>query len=122
MGANLLRVLLQGEEDDEDDDYASLLAIASLEEEEHANKGQSSHRRGSIPGHAIIQRYRVEDDDHIDFNYDVADETPTVSVSHEHTPELHEFIQNHHRIRDRQTHSQLQSDLVEHLWQQHGGV
>ncbi|KAI9165883.1 hypothetical protein LWI28_022268 [Acer negundo] len=60
MAANLLRTLLQQEEDDDDDDYASLLAIAALEEEQHANKGQSSHRRGSIPDHVIIQRYRVQ--------------------------------------------------------------
>ena len=62
------------------------------------------------------------DDDHIHLNYDVADDTLAISMSHEHTPELHEFIQNHHRIRDRQTHSKLQLDLVEYLWQQHGGI
>ncbi|KAK3222188.1 hypothetical protein Dsin_009213 [Dipteronia sinensis] len=62
MAANLLRALLQEEEDDDDDDddYASLLAIATLEEEQHLNKGQSTHRRGSILGHAVIQRYRVQ--------------------------------------------------------------
>ena len=55
-----------------------------------------------------------------DFNYDVIDENQHVHVSHERTSELYEFIQTHHQIRDRQTHSQLQADLVEHLWQKHG--
>lgn len=30
-----------------------------------------------------------------------------------------EIVGNHHRIKDREIHSQLQSDLVEHLWQIH---
>ena len=55
-----------------------------------------------------------------DFNYDVIDENQYVHVSHERTSELYEFIQTHRQIRDRQTHSQLQADLVEHLWQKHG--
>ncbi|KAK4847971.1 hypothetical protein QYF36_007696 [Acer negundo] len=69
MAANLLCVLLQEEEDDEDGDYASLLAITALEEGEHTNKGQSSHRRGSIPGHAIIQRYRVQGHERLYHDY-----------------------------------------------------
>ncbi|KAK3182742.1 hypothetical protein Dsin_030028 [Dipteronia sinensis] len=56
----------------------------------------------------------------LDFNYDVIKQNQHVSVSHECTPELYEFIQTHHQIRDRQTHSQLQADLVELLWQKHG--
>uniref|UniRef100_A0A2N9GTA0 DDE Tnp4 domain-containing protein n=1 Tax=Fagus sylvatica TaxID=28930 RepID=A0A2N9GTA0_FAGSY len=43
--------------------------------------------------------------------------TPT---SRELTIEVQNFIQSHIRIRDRETHSQLQADLVEHLWQLHG--
>jgi hypothetical protein len=54
------------------------------------------------------------------FDYDQINETPLEPPSHEHTVEFLDFIQNHHRIRDRETHSQLQSDLVEHLWQIHG--
>ena len=50
-----------------------------------------------------------------DFNYGVIDENQHVHVSHEHTSELYEFIRTHHQIRDMQTHSQLQEDLVEHL-------
>ncbi|RWR72100.1 putative nuclease HARBI1 [Cinnamomum micranthum f. kanehirae] len=32
------------------------------------------------------------------------------------TTQSMDFIQNHLRIRDKRTHSQLQADLVEHLW------
>mgnify|MGYP003703480791 FL=1 len=54
-----------------------------------------------------------------DFNYDQIDDSPHVTVLQERTTKLVEFIQCHHNIRDRQTHSHLQSDLVEHLWQLH---
>ena len=43
-----------------------------------------------------------------------------ISVSHGEIPELHDFLQTHNRIRDRATSSQLQEDLVEHLWEQYG--
>ena len=39
-----------------------------------------------------------------------------LAVSCDHTVEFQDFIQNHLRIRDKRTHSQLQADLVEHLW------
>ncbi|KAK3187675.1 hypothetical protein Dsin_027236 [Dipteronia sinensis] len=46
--------------DDDYDDEFQLLAIAVIEEEEEmANEGQTSGRRGSIPGHDVIQRDRV---------------------------------------------------------------
>lgn len=53
----------------------------------------------------------------VDINYDLLDHIPPVQVSHETTTELREFIQRHHRIRDRGVHSQLQTDLIEHQWQ-----
>lgn len=40
---------------------------------------------------------------------------PIAKTSHEHSSSILEFFQNHHHIRDRQTHSKLQ-DLVEYLW------
>ena len=55
-----------------------------------------------------------------DFNYERMGD-PMVP-SHEHTSEFLEFMQGHHAIRNRQTHNQFQDDLVEHLWQQHGGM
>ncbi|XP_004293133.1 PREDICTED: uncharacterized protein LOC101306305 [Fragaria vesca subsp. vesca] len=45
---------------------------------------------------------------------------PIPSVSREPTSSFMEFLANHDRIRDRQTHSQLQKDLIEHLWKLHG--
>ena len=37
-------------------------------------------------------------------------------LSHHRTPQLIEFIQRHQSIRDRGSHSKLQTDLVEHIW------
>ncbi|KAK6151075.1 hypothetical protein DH2020_016007 [Rehmannia glutinosa] len=72
----------------------------------------------------ILHNMIVEDERDardLDFNYDALDDAiPPVSVSHEHTTELMKFIQCHHRIRDRNIHSQLQTDLIEHIWQIHG--
>ncbi|KAL7224560.1 hypothetical protein ACSBR1_025929 [Camellia fascicularis] len=50
-------------------------------------------------------------------DYEQIDKIPHAQVSLEHTLDIMEFIQQHYCIRDRETHSQLQSDLVEHLWQ-----
>ena len=71
----------------------------------------------------ILHNMIVEDKQNvneIDFNYDVTEENPHLSVSQECTIKLFEFIQTHHRIRDKPTHSSLQANLVEHLWQIHG--
>ncbi|XP_028082412.1 uncharacterized protein LOC114283734 [Camellia sinensis] len=70
----------------------------------------------------IMHNMIVEDErdaNGIDFNYDTISESLPL-VSHERTPKLFEFIQNHRRIRDRGTHSKLKQDLVEHLWTLHG--
>ncbi|XP_028089579.1 uncharacterized protein LOC114289930 [Camellia sinensis] len=70
----------------------------------------------------IMHNMIVEDErdaNGLDFNYDTISES-FPPVSHERTPELFEFIQNHYRIRDRGTHSKLKQDLVEHLWTLHG--
>ncbi len=69
----------------------------------------------------ILHNMIVEDERHeegLDYNYD--DEGERLTPLHTPIVELHYFIQNHHNIRNRQTHSQLQEDLVEHLWQFHG--
>ena len=70
----------------------------------------------------ILHNMIVEDERHarkFDFNYEAFDATPNISVSNEHTTELMEFIQQHQCIRDRDIHSQLQHDLIEHIWQIH---
>ena len=57
-----------------------------------------------------------------DFDYEqVPKNIPTI-VSHKPTEEFSQFtafIVTHEKIRNRETHSELQSDLVEHLWQQY---
>jgi hypothetical protein len=40
-------------------------------------------------------------------------------VSHTANQQLTDFTERHHHIRDRGTHFQLQSNLIEHLWQIH---
>jgi hypothetical protein len=68
----------------------------------------------------ILHNMIVEDERDLyfgadEFDYDQINDIPLEPPSHEHTVELMDFIQNHHRIKDRETHSQLQSDLIEHL-------
>ncbi|KAK2634213.1 hypothetical protein Ddye_029005 [Dipteronia dyeriana] len=46
-------------DDDSDDEFQLLAIIVIEEEEEMANEGQTSRRRGSILGHAVIQCDRV---------------------------------------------------------------
>ncbi|KAG8047006.1 hypothetical protein GUJ93_ZPchr0008g12161 [Zizania palustris] len=68
----------------------------------------------------IMHNMIIEDerDDDLDFNFDGVGDP--VIVSHEHTPDLDEFIDNYRKIKDKTMHTQLQDDLVEHLWQRHG--
>ncbi|XP_042962366.1 uncharacterized protein LOC122296628 [Carya illinoinensis] len=57
-----------------------------------------------------------------EFEYEQLPETYNDPVSTSPTPEFSEFIQRHHALRDRRIHSQLQTDLVEHLWQQYSAA
>ncbi|XP_035546169.1 uncharacterized protein LOC118348486 [Juglans regia] len=73
----------------------------------------------------ILHNMIVEDERHqylgVDqFIYESNDDTPHEPISRDNIPEFMEFIAQHHRIRDRGTHSQLQADLIEHLWNLHG--
>ncbi|XP_062218858.1 uncharacterized protein LOC133918803 [Phragmites australis] len=82
---------------------------------------------GQIMTACVIMHNMIIEDEREDFDYDHEPENfhydhegERVIIEDEHTPELSqfiEFIKNNHDIRDRQTHSQLQDDLVEHLWQ-----
>ncbi|XP_028052813.1 uncharacterized protein LOC114257248 [Camellia sinensis] len=67
----------------------------------------------------MISEDEPDDNGVKDFNYDQIDDSPHVTVSQERTIELMEFIQCHRNIKDRQTDSHLQLNLVEHLWQLH---
>ena len=65
----------------------------------------------------IMHNMIIEDEQdasQVDFTYDAIDESSNISISHEHTPELVQFMQTHYDIR-------IQLDLMEHLWQLHGG-
>jgi len=69
----------------------------------------------------IIHNMIVEDErdnGQRDYHYDQMGER--VRVSRTHAEELSVFIQMHQRIEDKANHSQLQDDLVEHLWQKFG--
>ena len=67
----------------------------------------------------IMHNMIVEDerDDEHDIIYEGVGEK--VNLSHEGTPELEEFIQNYKNIKDKEIHTQLQADIIEHLWQHH---
>ncbi|XP_038698026.1 uncharacterized protein LOC119995584 [Tripterygium wilfordii] len=72
----------------------------------------------------ILHNMIVEDErDHygINFNYDTIEGYTPPNISHSLIPETMEYVDTYYRIRNRQSHSQLQADLVEHLWQLHGG-
>ena len=64
----------------------------------------------------IMHNMVIEDEGDIGNNdFDGSDENPPVEVSHAYAPELEDFMQTHYQIRDSVTHSQLQSDLIEHV-------
>ena len=71
-------------------------------EDEHAE-------RIAANDHDTLARQYAEPEDPID----------DFIVSRSPTIQFQDFINNHLRIRDRETHSMLQADLVEHLWQLH---
>jgi hypothetical protein len=43
-----------------------------------------------------------------------------VAVPYNNNPEREAFVAAHHRLHDRNTHYQLQSDLIEHHWMRRG--
>ncbi|XP_038678744.1 putative nuclease HARBI1 [Tripterygium wilfordii] len=73
----------------------------------------------------VLHNMIVEDERHLhpqlDNNTyeDIEEGLPTPTVTHDRTPEFQDFIDRHIGIRSRDVHSQLQSDLVEHLWNIH---
>ncbi|CAK9145889.1 unnamed protein product [Ilex paraguariensis] len=62
----------------------------------------------------------IEDEGDIDNNdFGGSDANLPVEVSHAYTPEFEDFMQTYCQIKDSITNSQLQSDLIEHLWERH---
>ena len=71
----------------------------------------------------ILHNMIAEDErnaNELDFTYDTMDESPTAVVIPERSSELLQFINTQHCIRDKEIHSKLQADLVEHQWNMHG--
>ena len=69
----------------------------------------------------IMHNMVIKDERNIGNNdFAGSDENPPVEVSHAYTLELEDFMQTHYQIRGNVTRSQLQSDLIEHLWERHG--
>ena len=63
-----------------------------------------------------------DDNEVVDLDYEKNDgvDNPPLQVLREQSDEFLSYIERHGRIRDREIHFQLQSDLIEHLWQLQG--
>ncbi|XP_030964661.1 uncharacterized protein LOC115985911 [Quercus lobata] len=68
--------------------------------------------------HNIIVEDERDDNEVVDLDYEQNDgvDNPPLQVLHEQSDEFLSYIERHGRIRDREIHFQLQSDLIEHLW------
>ena len=76
-----------------------------------------------MKAYIILHNMIVEDErnaNELDFTYDTMDDSPTAVVIPERSSELLQFINTQHCIRDKEIHSKLQADLVEHQWNMHG--
>ncbi|XP_062186025.1 uncharacterized protein LOC133889569 [Phragmites australis] len=72
--------------------------------------------------HNMIVEDERDEDEQMQYEYAGQLVRPTPREVRNRTPELHDFLQAHNNIRNRETHSQLQEDLVEHLWQRHADM
>lgn len=72
--------------------------------------------------HNMIVEDERDEDEQMQYEYVGQLVRPTPREVRNRTPELHDFLQAHNNIRNRETHSQLQEDLVEHLWQRHADM
>ena len=63
-----------------------------------------------------------DDNVEVDLDYEQLDgvDNPPLQVLREQSDGFLSYIERHGRIRDREIHFQLQSDLIEHLWQLQG--
>ena len=70
--------MLQLIEEEKEDDYGILLGMAAIEGERLAIESRGPRRRGIVPGHAVIDRDRVEG--HNRLYQDYFAETPKYSL------------------------------------------
>ena len=68
-----------------------------------------------MKAYVIMHNMIIEDEGEVDTEERFESGGDNVTPSHEPTPDLEEFIKAHKKIRDNETHNQLQEDLVEHL-------
>ena len=73
----------------------------------------------------IVEDKREDERDNnevVDLDYEQNDgvDNPPLQVLHEQSDEFLSYIERHGLIRDQEIYFQLQSDLVEHLWQLQG--
>ena len=63
-----------------------------------------------------------DDNVEVDLDYEQLDgvDNPPLQVLREQSDGFLSYIERHGRIRDREIHFQLQSDLIEYLWQIQG--
>jgi hypothetical protein len=70
----------------------------------------------------IMHNMIVEDERDAEGDHHFDGMGEVVTASHRPTAELQAFLRTHLAITNRETHSQLRDDLVEHLWEKYGGV
>ena len=72
--------------------------------------------------HNMIVEDEWDDNEVVDLDYEQNDgvDNPPLQMLCEQSDELLSYIERHGHIRDREIHFQLQSDLIEHLWQLQG--
>ena len=66
----------------------------------------------------IIEDEKDIEDDSFDLNEEATTSTVQPStITQGHDPAMEEVLQRDTEIRDREAHRQLQSDLIDHIWQ-----
>ena len=72
--------------------------------------------------HNMIVEDAQDDNVEVDLDYEQLDgvDNPPLQVLREQSDGFLSYIERHGRIRDREIHFQLQSDLIEYLWQLQG--
>ena len=70
----------------------------------------------------MIVENAQDDNVEVDLDYEQLDgvDNPPLQVLREQSDGFLSYIERHGRIRDREIHFQLQSDLIEYLWQLQG--
>jgi hypothetical protein len=71
--------------------------------------------------HNMILEDEQSQDEYEDIHYEGVGQLvrPTPPEVRNRTQEFREFLQAHHNITNKQMHTQLQQDHIEHLWQHH---